>query len=172
LFLYVGRIAVEKRLDGFLRSFAAALAESKTEASFVLVGSGPQEGLLRAEITQLGLEGRAKLMAPCRDIAKLYGAADVFVLPSVSEGLSNALLEAMAAGLAVLASRVGGTKEAIEEGRTGLLFDPDDPEEERGGVIRLLTESGLALQLGRAARAEAERKYSIESVASRYMELY
>jgi len=172
LFLYVGRIAAEKRLDGFLRSFAAALEEAKTEARFVMAGSGPQEGLLRAEISRLGLEGRAKLLAPCHDVARLYGAADVFVLPSVSEGLSNALLEGMAAGLAVLASRVGGTREAVEEGKTGLLFDPNDPAQERRQIVRLLSEPGLAAGLGRAARAEAEARYSIESVASRYIELY
>ncbi|MBI5245514.1 MAG: glycosyltransferase family 4 protein [Elusimicrobia bacterium] len=172
LFLYVGRLAPEKRLCGFLRSFAEALGEAKTEASFFMAGSGPEEGAIREEISRLGLEGRAKVLEPTHDIAKLYAAADIFVLPSVSEGLSNALLEAMATGLAVLASRVGGTREAVSEGRTGLLFDPNDPAEERRQIVKLLTESGLAFRLGRSARADAEARYSIDRVAARYLELY
>ncbi|HAH07972.1 MAG TPA: hypothetical protein DCM05_15850, partial [Elusimicrobia bacterium] len=172
LFLYVGRLAPEKRLDPFLGSFAEALREAKTVATFLMAGSGPEEGRLRERIRALGLEGRARVLEPRHDIAELYAAADVFVLPSVSEGLSNALLEAMAAGLAVLASRVGGTREAVAEGTTGLLYDPNDPVDEKKQLVRLLSEPGLIFRLGREGRAVAEARYSIVRTAQRYLELY
>jgi glycosyltransferase involved in cell wall biosynthesis len=172
LFLYVGRLAAEKRLNAFLSSFAAALREARTEANFLMAGSGPEEGRLRSEIKKLGLEGWARVLEPSHDIAKLYAAADVFVLPSSSEGLSNSLLEAMATGLAVLASWVGGTREAVADGTTGLLYDPNDPVDEKKQLVRLLTEPGLIYRLGREGRAVAEARYSIERTADRYLELY
>ena len=104
--------------------------------------------------------------------ALLLLAADVFVLPSVSEGLSNALLEAMSSGLAILGSRVGGTAETIADGRTGLLFDRDDETGLKAAVGRLENEKGLAARLGLAARAEVEERYAMESVIARLEVLY
>ena len=105
-------------------------------------------------------------------IQDAYAAADVFVLPSVSEGLSNALLEAMSSGLAVLGSRVGGTAEAVEEGRTGLLFAPQDEAELAAKLKRFLDEPELAGRLGAAAREKAAAAFSLDRTAEAYERLY
>ncbi|MFA6092452.1 MAG: glycosyltransferase family 4 protein [Elusimicrobiota bacterium] len=172
VFLYMGRFSVEKRLPEFLESFAAAVRAAAADAAFVLVGSGPQESRVRKAVERLGLSGSVRFFPPTHDVVGFYQAADVFVLPSVSEGLSNALLESMACATAVLASRVGGTREAVSEGKEGLLFDPGSPEEERAKIGRFLREEDLAVRLGSAARRTAQERYSIEDTATKYLQLY
>lgn len=169
-FLYVGRFAPEKQLDRFIRSFAEAASASK--AFLVLIGGGQEDKKLLAEIEHLGIGDQVRLMPPTGEIASAYAAADIFVLPSLSEGLSNALLEGMASGLAVLGSRVGGTKEAVVEGKTGLLFGPDDDVEMKERITELLDDPGRAAGLGSAARQEAVKLFSLEAVAERYLEVY
>ncbi|MFA5138505.1 MAG: glycosyltransferase family 4 protein [Elusimicrobiota bacterium] len=163
-FLYVGRLAPEKRLPRFAKSFAQALIRSGARASLVIVGAGPEEAALR-DLPLL-------LRPPTDKIEEYYAAADVFVLPSISEGLSNALLEAMASGLAVLASRVGGTREAVEEGVSGLLFAPADEEELAKKLDSVLSAPELAARLGRAAREAAVARFSLEKVAEEYVKIY
>ena len=169
-FLYMGRLAVEKRLPAFAASFGRAAAGHAPKPRLVAAGSGPEEGALKAAAAAAGVE--LTLLPVQEDPAPLYRACDAFVLPSVSEGLSNALLEAMASGLPVVASRVGGTAEAVEDGVSGLLFDPADPAAEEGAVRRLLDEPGLAARMGAAARARALSRYSLDAVAERYLKLY
>jgi glycosyltransferase involved in cell wall biosynthesis len=165
VFLYAGRFSWEKRLPWFLKLWREAASE---RARMALVGSGPTEKEIAAEASL----GRAEILPAREDLTGLYAAADVFVLPSVSEGLSNALLEAMSSGLATLGSRVGGTAETISDGQTGLLFDRDDEKALRAAVERLESEKGLAVRLGAAARAEVEKRYAMERVVARLEELY
>lgn len=165
VFLYTGRFSWEKRLPWFLPLWREAAG---SKAAAVLVGSGPDAEAVSAAAAKTG----AVVLPPREDLADLYAAADVFILPSVSEGLSNALLEAMSSGLAVLASRVGGTAETVEDGRTGLLFDRDDEGALRDAARRLASDAGLRARLGAAARAEAEARYSLSRVTGRLEELY
>ncbi|MBI2362852.1 MAG: glycosyltransferase family 4 protein, partial [Elusimicrobia bacterium] len=124
-FLYMGRLAVEKRLPAFAAAFGRAAAGVSPKPRLVAAGSGTEEAALREAARAAGAD---LLLLPVQeDPAPLYRACDAFVLPSVSEGLSNALLEAMATGLAVVGSRVGGTAEAVQDGVTGLPFDPAAP---------------------------------------------
>jgi glycosyltransferase involved in cell wall biosynthesis len=171
-FLYVGRLSPEKRLPMFLEALAAeagagAGASGRTPFFVAFVGEGPEERTLRDQAGRLGF--KAFFHSPLTEVWKAYQAADVFVLPSVSEGLSNSLLEAMSCGLAALASRVGGTGEAVEDGATGILFD--DVPGLRAGIGRLLREPGLAARLGSAGRERAMR-FSIVETAKRYEALY
>lgn len=108
---------------------------------------------------------------PTVQVERAYAAADVFVLPSISEGLSNALLEAMASGLTVVASRVGGTAEVLRDGETGLLFDPEDSAGLRAQLLSAAAETQTAARLGPAAR-RAALAFSIDAVAESYEELY
>jgi glycosyltransferase involved in cell wall biosynthesis len=169
-FLYVGRLAPEKQLDKFLPAWCRAAADKPGFAVFV--GDGPASARLQALAQASPLQKRIFILPAMDAIHEAYAAADVFVLPSVSEGLSNALLEGMASGLAVLGSRVGGTAEAVEEGKTGLLFAPQDAEELAAKLKRFLADPGLAGRLGAAAREKAVRDYALERVAESYERLY
>lgn len=171
-FLYVGRISPEKRLPRFLEAWAEAAAKAEVLSFAAFVGEGPELRLLE-EIARRGpLRDRVYFHAPMEDIQAAYAAAEVFVLPSVSEGLSNALLEAMASGLAILGSRVGGTAEAVEEARSGFLFAPDDASDMRRQLGKFFAHPELCARLGQAARQAALERYCLAGVARRYEELY
>lgn len=172
VFLYVGRFSPEKRLPLFAEVWAEAVKPVKRPACLALVGEGVEGPLVKDALRQGRLEGRLYLHAPMDDVEKAYAAADVFVLPSVSEGLSNALLEAMASGLAVLASRVGGTPDAVEEAVSGLLFAAEDRADLRVQLDKLLEHPELPRALGRAARQAAVEKFSVEKTAQRYETVY
>ena len=167
IFLYTGRFSPEKRLPWFLSLWREA---SEGRAFAVLVGDGPERSSIEAEAALSA--GRILIMEPREDLAGIYAAADAFFLPSSSEGLSNALLEAMSSGLAPVASRVGGTAEAVEDGRTGLLFGRDDEAALSAAVRRLIEEPGLAVRLGAAARAAVEERYDMPRIVERLQELY
>jgi glycosyltransferase involved in cell wall biosynthesis len=165
VFLYTGRFSPEKRLPWFLKRWRAAAGE---RALAVLVGDGPELAAVEAEAAA----GRMRVLSAREDLAEIYAAADVFFLPSESEGLSNSLLEAMACGLAPLGSRVGGTAETVDDGRTGLLFDRDDEPALAAAVRRLILEPGLAARLGAAAREDVVSRFSLDRVVARLDELY
>lgn len=169
-FLYVGRLVPEKQLDKFLLAWSRADVGSSGFAAFV--GDGPEGERLRDISEHSPSKGRVFLLPSMEAIHEAYAAADVFVLPSVSEGLSNALLEAMASGLAVLGSRVGGTAEAVEEGKTGLLFAPQDGAELSAQIKRFLEDPALAGRLGAAAREKAAAAFSLDRTAEAYERLY
>ncbi len=167
VFLYTGRLSPEKQLPRFSRVFKRAVEAVGSDARFILIGSGGEADAIKAAGGDaVMLEGATD------DVAERLRAADVFVLPSVSEGLSNALLEAMGSGLAVCASAVGGTKEAVCDGKTGLLFDFDDEDAMEAAIVRYLREPGLAADHGAAGRGEAEKRFAMDVVARRYLELY
>lgn len=165
VFLYTGRLSPEKRLPWFAKLWDEATRGK--DALLVLAGAGPEKGALEA----LGLD-RVRMVASVDDAAPLYAAADAFILPSISEGLSNSLLEAMASGLAVVASAVGGTAEAVENGKTGLLFGKDDENVLKLAVRRVIDDPKEAARLGAAARLICEERYGFARVADRLERLY
>lgn len=169
-FLYAGRLASEKRLPEFAAVFGRAAADAAVRPQFVVAGEGPLLPALEDSARTAGVDLR--LLGPQADMAPLYKACDVFVLPSLSEGLSNALLEAMASGLAVLGSRVGGTAEAVEDGVTGLLFDPVSVSAAEAPLRRLMREPGLRILLGVAGRSRVATRYSLDAVAEKTLKLY
>lgn len=161
VFLYTGRLSWEKRLPWFAKIWNEATKDR--EALLVLVGVGPEI---------IPQDGRIRVLPPVDDTAELYAAADAFVLPSISEGLSNSLLEAMASGLPVIASAVGGSAETLEDGVTGLLFARDDEKAAAACVRRVLDEPELAARLGANARRVCLERYSLPRLAARLEELY
>ena len=169
-FLYVGRLSSEKRLGPFLEAWSA-LPQSSGKGSFVaLIGTGPEDEALKRQAREHA-PGSVLILPPTDQIHLAYAAADVFILPSISEGLSNALLEAMSSGLAVLASRVGGTAEVVREGEAGLLFAPLDVEELKLRIEAILSDPSRLGAWGAKARAVA-LAYSIDHVAESYEALY
>lgn len=163
--LHCGRWVPEKRVD-LLLDVWPRVRSRHPDAELVLLGAGPCEAELRAKAG----EG-VHFIGQVDDVAPYLEAADVFALPSTVEGLSNAMLEAMAAGLAVVATAVGGALDVIEDGRSGRLVRVDDAE----GLTRALLEvcePARGATLGRAARDAVVRHHSLAAVADRLADLY
>ena len=173
-FLFVGRLSPEKRMKEFLEAWAEIFSEVSPapRIRLVIVGGGPEEAGLKRAVADLGLAGSVTLTGPKDDLLPYYRAADVFVLPSISEGLSNSMLEAMACGVAVMASRVGGARDAITQGVSGCLFDPLNRVELKECLRGFVADRSLALKMGEQARKTAVENYSMARVADELMEIY
>jgi sugar transferase (PEP-CTERM/EpsH1 system associated) len=150
----------------------ARLHPQHAGAVLLLPGEGPLRGALEARVSALGLGGRVRFLGHRPDVEGVLAAADVFVLSSESEGLSNTILEAMAAGLPVVATRVGGADEMVVDGETGLLVPPRTPDGMSFALAALLSAPALCRAMGAAGRARAESEFSLESMVRRYEELY
>jgi glycosyltransferase involved in cell wall biosynthesis len=169
IILYVGRIAEVKGGRLLLRMWSAM--PRRDAATLLMVGDGPLRAELEREAAARGFGRSVRFLGSQPDVTSFYLIADVFVLPSATEGLSNALLEAMAAGLPVVASDVGGNREVVENGVSGFLVDWADPDASARLVVSLLDDAQLRRHVGEAARGRAG-DFSIASVAERYCDLY
>ena len=142
------------------------------DAVFVLAGEGPERPPLEAQAAELGLADRVQFLGHRDDIPELLAACDLFALPSLYEGSSLALLEAMAAGRAVVSSAIGGTDELIDDGETGLLVPPGDPAALATAIRRLLSDTTLRTSLARRARERVERDFTRDAMARRVEHIY
>lgn len=172
--LRVGMIArmntLAKRHDLFLRA-AAAVCETLKEIEIVLVGDGPFRPELEKLASDLGIRQRVSFLGERHDIPALLASIDVSVAPSASESLSNAILESMAAGVPVIASRVVGNCEVIGEDR-GILVAAGDEKGLREGMERLLRDPLLRGRFARNAKRFAKANHSIEHMVEQYQEFY
>ena len=166
----VGRLAAVKNYAMLLQ--AVARLPQDLPWRLVLIGDGPERGNLQHLIGQLGIGARVSLLGHRDDVAELLGDLDIFVLPSVSEGMSNTLLEAMAAGVAVAASDVGGNREIIEAGRSGVLFAPGDPLAAARAIQQLASDAQLRGRLASAGAQRALTTFSLRTMLSAYEDLY
>jgi glycosyltransferase involved in cell wall biosynthesis len=165
--LYVGRLVKEKGLDRLLRVWASV--PDRDGVVLVIVGDGPLKTDLESQARAPG--SSVRFLGYRGDVSTLYAIADLFVLASVTEGLSNSLLEAMAAGVPVVASNVGGNRDVIEDQRSGFLVNWDDTGMCVEVLSRLLRDAGLRERIGNAGR-KAVRRFSIGDVAARYRRVY
>jgi glycosyltransferase involved in cell wall biosynthesis len=165
----VGRLKAPKDFVTLVRALAA-LRGRTYEA--LIVGDGPDRGAVEAEIERLGLEGRVQLAGERSDVPELLAASDVFVLSSRSEGLPVSVLEAMAAQLPVVASRVGGLGELVVDGETGLLVPPGDETALAEALGRLVDDRELRRRLGAAGRARAEDSFDLSAFRRAHLDLY
>jgi len=138
----------------------------------VIVGDGVQAEALRQQVAAQGLQGHVVLAGQRSNVSALLGAFDVFALPSQTEGLSIALLEACATGLAVVATRVGGNPEIVVDGQTGLLIPPDDNGALSEALARMLADTALRRRLGNAAAQWVRANASSEALAQAYDRVY
>jgi glycosyltransferase involved in cell wall biosynthesis len=162
----VGRLAPIKDHDLFLR--AAAMVVSRIpRVTFVIVGEGELESALRQQVSELGLAGQVVFAGYRADIPAVLGAVDLLVSTSQNEGFGLTLIEAMATGCAVVATRVGGVPEVIDDGRTGLLVPPADAAASAEAWLRLLGDAGLRASLGAAAEREAVRRFDVKETVRR-----
>lgn len=176
--LVVGTVCVlrpEKNLPLLLEAFADVAVSTGAGmggARLLVVGSGPEEGPLKALAERLGIAESCVFQPSTPDVPHFLAGMDIFVLPSLTEGLSNAIMEAMASGCCVLASNVGGAQELIEHGVTGLLFPSRD---QHALVQRLLSVAGDADMRGSLASAAAERMqtaFSLNGAVTRMQQVY
>jgi L-malate glycosyltransferase len=138
----------------------------------VIAGDGPLRPELEARIITLGLQDRVRLLGHRSDVEMVLAGLDLFVLPSQSEGLSNTILEAMASGLPVVATRVGGADEVIDDQRSGILVEPRSPAALAHAIVMLLTDRDYRAQIAAAGRARAEREFSLGGMVAAYERLY
>jgi glycosyltransferase involved in cell wall biosynthesis len=170
----VGAVANLRFVKGLdvLVSAAAMLTSAHPALTFRVGGEGEHRPDLERQISEVGLAERFALPGTARDVPGFLGALDVAVLPSRAEGMSNALLEYMAAGRPIVATAVGATPELIADGEHGLLVPPGDAPALAGAIGRLLREPELARRLGAAARRRARERYSRAAMVQRFEDFY
>lgn len=171
----VGRMAPVKDQLLLARAFVRALALAPAfgeRARLLLVGEGPLRAQAQAVLDDAGAGHLAWLPGERADVADVMRGLDVFVLPSRAEGISNTILEAMATGLPVVATAVGGNVELVAEGRTGRLLPAGDPEAMAQALLTLWREPARARQLGANGRVEVEARFSLQAMVGAYQGLY
>jgi glycosyltransferase involved in cell wall biosynthesis len=166
----VARLSHQKGIAFLIESTPALLA-GVPDAHVVLVGDGPLRAELEQQAVALGVRDRIHFVGRQEDIPSWLAAMDVFVLPSLFEGLPLSILEAMAAGLPVVATAVDGTPEAVEDGATGRLVPSEDAAALAAALVEVLATPGLAARLGAAGRARAEL-YSESALVERLAAVY
>jgi glycosyltransferase involved in cell wall biosynthesis len=169
--LTVARYAEQKGHRTLLDAVPAVLT-CEPQAHFVWVGTGPLEEAMRWAIHQRGLDEHVILLGGRSDVPDLMAAADLFVLPSRFEGLPLAVLEAMVAGLPVVATRVCGTAEAVQDRVTGLLVEPGDSKALAAAISKLLAEPQRATQFGARGRVRAQQAFGLGRMARETLALY
>ena len=142
------------------------------EVQVLCFGRGPRERALRRQIAERGLGEHVRLAGFRDDLAELIPGLDLLAHPALREGLGVAVLEAMGAGVPVVASDAGGIPDIVEHGRSGLLFPAGDPRALRDGVLRMLGDEALRLRLARAGRERVEARFSVRRMSGRYVEVY
>jgi glycosyltransferase involved in cell wall biosynthesis len=165
----VGRLAWPKDPHTLVRALARVRVRPY---SALIVGDGPEQAGVEAEVRRLGLESAVQLCGPRHDVPDLLARSDVFVLASRSEGGPISILEAMAAGLPVVASDVGGVGELVAEGTTGILVPPADPDALAAALDRLLADPELRRRLGAAGLERARERFDLNALRSAHLELY
>jgi glycosyltransferase involved in cell wall biosynthesis len=167
----VANLRREKAHEVLLQA-AARLAPRHPELRFVIAGDGPRASELRAMSSDLGLGRRVEFLGHVENVPAVLARADAFVLPSLSEAFPNAAIEAMAAGLPVVASAVGGLLDLIDNGRTGLLTPPGDAAALANAVEQLVADPARAARLGTDARDEVVSRFSFTRMVRAFEDLY
>jgi glycosyltransferase involved in cell wall biosynthesis len=171
LVVAVSRLNPMKGMDDYVQALAL-LADRHTEARFVIVGDGASRRELEEQARRLGLARRLVFTGTRLDIAAILSQAAVSVVPSLSEGLPNIVLESMAAGVPVVATRVGGIPEILEEGVSGFLVPPCDAPALAAAIERLLADPLMARRMGDAGRMRAATRFSMSSMVRQTESLY
>jgi glycosyltransferase involved in cell wall biosynthesis len=167
----VARLHRQKGIDDLIRA-APRIFEAAPEARIVIVGDGPLRRKLQRRAARLGLEDRIAFLGGRPDAPRLISLFDIFVLPSLWEGLPFVLVEAAALGKPIVASAVDGVPEILEDGKTGVLIRPGDPAALAEAVVRLLADGKSAASLGQAARALIPPRFPLRRTIDQHQNLY
>jgi sugar transferase (PEP-CTERM/EpsH1 system associated) len=171
----VGRMQAVKDQPTLARAFVLAMQHRpalRERARLVMIGEGPMRAESRAILEAAGLSELAWLPGERDDVAHVMRGLSCFVLPSLAEGISNTILEAMAAGLPVIATAVGANAALVQHGETGEIIPPADPEALAACIVGLAVDRERAVTLGRAGRVAVETRFSLVSMVAAYQSLY
>lgn len=170
LAIFTGRLVHRKGVDVLLEAWSCCQHEG--DARLLIAGAGPAEESLRTQARALGVESRVCFLGELDDVAPYLQAADIYAFASRGEGLPNSVLEAMATGLPIVATRIGGVVDALEDGHNGTLVPVEDAEAMAKALDRLLAHPAMRRQLGKQARETVIRDYSLDITTERYLRLY
>lgn len=171
IILFVGRLDPVKSLPTLLDAFSFSL-DRVPDLHLIIVGDGPDRIPLEKRSRELHLESKVDFKGNQRDVIPYLQAADMFVLCSETEGISNALLEAMSARVACLATPVGGNLEVLAGGKHGLMVPVGDVKAWADAIVKVACDTDLRTKLGRSARERILEQYDFNVVGRRYEDLY
>lgn len=166
----VARLDMQKGFEYLLQ--AVRNLRETNEFTVVIVGDGPDRKVIEDLVKQYGLESSVILAGQQSDMPSIYAAIDIFVLPSLNEGLPMTILEAMAASKPVIATRVGAIPNVIHDGENGLLVNPQDSKGLQDALARLLRDPNLCRHLGEKGHQWVSQNYTSEAMALKYRQLY
>jgi sugar transferase (PEP-CTERM/EpsH1 system associated) len=167
----VGRLDAVKDQGALLHALEA-LSGSYPNVRMLIVGDGPEHRTLESQIAARGLDGRARMMGYRADVPEMLNLMDVFVLPSVGEGMCNTILEAMAVGLPVIATAVGGNPELVRHDVTGMLVPARDPAALAAAIARYTTDAAARRRHGDAGQHRVVHEFTLHAAVERYISLY
>src|SRR5207244_4140922 len=167
----VGRLVPIKGLEWLLKAAPQVLAQFP-QACFVIIGDGPLLSELKELASELGISPRVVFLGTRHDIPECLTALDLFVLPSLNEGMGRALVEAMAVGCPVVATCVGGIPDVVTDGATGLLVPPRDDRALADAILTLLRDRRLLAAYGEAAQRRVDERFDIETMVRSIERLY
>lgn len=168
----MGRLHSQKGLGYLLEATAQLKKQSPVDFRLLVVGDGQLRDDLIAQSRTLEIADRTIFAGARTDVPDILGELDIFAFPSLWEGLPLALLEAMAAGLPVVATAVGGTPEVVQNGQTGILVPPGDHQSLAIALERLITEPDLRLKMGQAGLNRIQQAFTDEQMVEKYHNLY
>jgi L-malate glycosyltransferase len=170
--ILVGNMHHDVKGHAVLVGAAASVVREFPAVRFLLAGDGERRKSLEEHIARIGLEKHFLFLGRRTDVPRILSCCDLAVLPSHAEGLPNALLEYLAAGLPTVASRVGGNLEIIQHGKTGLLVPPEDSSALAGAILQMLGDPGLAAELGRNGRACVSAEFNFQRMIEKTDRMY
>ncbi|HSW08981.1 TIGR03088 family PEP-CTERM/XrtA system glycosyltransferase [Aquabacterium sp.] len=171
----VGRMQQVKDQPTLARAFVQALQQQpdlRQRLRLVMIGGGPLLETVRSIVGEAGMAELCWLPGERSDVAEVMRGLSCFVLPSLAEGISNTILEAMASGLAVIATQVGGNAELVSQGSTGWVVPPADASAMAQAIVQLAQDPDSAAAMGRAGRSAAERQFSMQAMVASYQAVY
>ncbi len=173
LILSAGRLSPEKGHSDLLTAASLILVDNaRADVHFVFAGDGPLEEKLKARAKELNIADHVHFLGFCRNVKPLFRQCDIFALPSLSEGLPNVILEALFFKLAVAATRVGGVPELIEDGQTGMLVAPGNPQDMAEKIMMILDSAALAKRITLAGFERVNREFSRDRQTQLLLDVY
>lgn len=170
LIISAGRLSPEKNFAGLVQ--AARTVVGRADAAFIVFGDGPLRKELENKASEAGLGGRFLFPGFRKDVSALFAEADVFALPSFTEGLPNVVLEAYACKRPVVATAVGGTPEVVRDGVTGFLVKPEESGLMAERILELVVDEGLRIRMGEKGFERVKEIFSFDSQTEKYLEVY